>query len=174
MVAVLNNHPLLQTGHCVISDYGTPWLEQVLQEAADAAGVHHIPFRAEIAQAVMLWLEKECPLRSVPLEYLFARLREVLHKVGLPLIAENLRCQTPPVNIDLRELAEADPLPLFFYTELQHRLDGLQRLGFNTYRFSGRKSCSLALGSRRRACPTQQRALEELDAFLSARHVVTV
>lgn len=174
MVAVRHNRPLLQTGHCVISDYGADWVERVLQEAADAAGVKMIPFRAEIARAVMLYLEKECPLPTVPLEYLFARLREVLNQVGLPLIAANLRCQTPPVDIDLHELAESAPLPLFFYTELQHRLDGLQRLGLNTYHFSGRKSCSLALGSRRRACPAQQRALAELDAFLTARHVVTV
>lgn len=174
MVAVRNNRPLLQTGHCVISDYGRDWVERVLQDAADVAGVTKIPFRAEIAQAVMLYLEQECPLHTVPLEYLFARLREVLNQVGLPLIAANLRCQTPPVDIDLRELAEQAPLPLFFYTELQHRLDGLQRLGLNTYRFSGRKRCSLALGSRRRSCPTQQRALAELDAFLTARHVVTV
>lgn len=174
MVAIRNNRPLLQTGHCVISDYGCDWVERVLQEAADEAGVHKIPFRAEIARAVMLYLEKECPLPTVPLEYLFARLREVLHQVGLPLIAEHLRCQTPPVDIDLRELAESEPLPLFFYTELQQRLDGLQRLGLNTYHFSGRKPCSLALGSRRRSCPTQKRALEELDAFLTARHVVTV
>lgn len=174
MVAVRNSRPLLQTGHCVISDYGVDWLERVLQEAADTAGVRKIPFRREIAQAVMLYLEQECPLHAVPLEYLFARLRDVLHNVGLPLIAANLRCQTPPVDIDLGSLAESEPLPLFFYTELQQRLEGLQRLGLNTYHFSGRKHCSLALGSRRRACPTQQRALAELDAFLTARHVVTV
>lgn len=174
MVAVRNNRPLLQTGHCVISDYGCDWVERVLQDAADAAGVKKLPFRAEIARAVMLYLEQECPLQTVPLEYLFARLREVLRQVGLPLIAANLRCQTPPVDIDLGSLAENSPLPLFFYTELQQRLDGLQRLGLNTYHFSGRKSCSLALGARRRACPAQQRALEELDAFLSSRCVVAV
>lgn len=167
MVAIRNNRPLLQTGHCVISDYGCDWVERVLQEAADEAGVHKIPFRAEIARAVMLYLEKECPLPTVPLEYLFARLREVLHQVGLPLIADHLRCQTPPVDIPLDSMADETPLPLFFYNELETRLRDLHRMGLTSYHFSGKKRCSLLLGSRRRACPTQRRALAELDAFLS-------
>ena len=38
MIAFKNKRPLLQTGHCVISDYDATWLEDVLQQAADAAG----------------------------------------------------------------------------------------------------------------------------------------
>lgn len=168
MIAFKNSRPLLQTGHCVISDYGQEWLESVLQEAADAAGTT-LPFRDEIARAVMLYLEKECPLHAVPLDYLFTRLRKVLDEVGLPLIALHLRCQTPPVDIMLDELAGEVSLPLFFYAELENRLENLRRMGLNTYNFSGKERCSLLLGARRRACPTQRRALEELDAFLSHR-----
>ena len=91
----------------------------------------------------------------------------MLEEVGLPLIASHLRNQTPPVEISLDSLAGEAPLPLFFYTELNTRLQDLQRLGLTSYHFSGKKRCSLLLGSRRRACPTQRRALAELDAFLS-------
>ena len=66
MIATRNFRPLLQTGYCVVSDYDERWIESVLQEAADAAGVR-LPFRAEIARAVLLYLEKLCPLPSVPL-----------------------------------------------------------------------------------------------------------
>lgn len=173
MIAAQHSRPLLQTGHCVIADYGQEWLESVLQEAADAAGTT-LPFKEEIARAVLLYLDRECPLHTMPLDYLFDRMRHMLDEAGLPLIALHLRCQTPPVDIMLDELADESALPLFFYTELGHRLENLHRMGLNTYRFTGKKRCSLLLGSRRRACPTQRQALEELDAFLSSRHAETV
>ena len=36
----------------MISDYDAGWLEDVLQQAADAAGVN-LPFRGEIAKAIL-------------------------------------------------------------------------------------------------------------------------
>ncbi len=166
MIAFKNNRPLLQTGHCVISDYDVDWMEQVLLEAAQDAGTT-LPCSREVAQAIMLYLENECPLHAVPLDYLFNRIRQMLEEVGLPLIAGHLRSQTPPVEISLDSLAGEAPLPLFFYTRLNSQLNDLRRMGLTTYHFSGKKRCSLVLGSRRRACPTQRRALAELDAFLS-------
>lgn len=165
MIAFKNKRPVLQTGHCVISEYDREWLESVLQQAADEAGVK-LPFRGEIARAVLLYLEESCPLHAVPLDYLFRRMRQMLRMAGLPLIAEHLRCQTPPVEIALDSLAEEAPLPLFFYTELHSRLEQLRRMGLNTYHFSGSEVCSKLLGARRRACPTQRRALQELRSFL--------
>lgn len=167
MIAFKNNRPLLQTGHCVISDYDREWLSNILQEAAEQAGTT-LPLKDEIAQGILLYLEQNCPLHAVPLDYLFDRMRRLLEQIGLPLIAANLRKQTPPVDIELDTLAEEAPLPLFFYTELRRRMEGLRRIGLNTYHFSGKKECSLALGDRRRTCPTQQRALNELNAFLEA------
>ena len=168
MYYALPPHPPLQVGACLVSDYDHSWLEGVLHEAAAAAGVR-LPFCEEIARGVMLYLERECPLGSVPLSYLFARLREVLVQMGLPRVAQHLRVQTPPVNIDLPQLAGEAPLPLFFYSDLEQRLEQLRRLGLSTYRFSGREQCSLLLGARHRSCPTQRRALAELDAFIAAR-----
>ncbi len=167
MIAFKNNRPLLQTGHCVISDYDREWLSNILQEAAEQAGTT-LPLKDEIAQGILLYLEQNCPLHAVPLDYLFDRMRRLLEQIGLPLIAANLRKQTPPVDIELDTLAEESPLPLFFYTELRRRMEGLRRIGLNTYHFRGKKECSLALGDRRRMCPTQQRALNELNAFLKA------
>ncbi|HIX19079.1 MAG TPA: hypothetical protein H9862_00580 [Candidatus Akkermansia intestinigallinarum] len=166
MIATRNFRPLLQTGYCVVSDYDESWIESVLQEAADAAGVR-LPFRAEIARAVLLYLEQNCPLPSVPLDFLFSRMRRMLDDVGLSRVALHLRTQTPPVNIDLGSLAHERPLPLFFYTELQHRMEALRRIGVRDYRFTGKRESSLLLGNRRRSCPAQQRELAELDGFLS-------
>ncbi len=168
MIAFRNNRPVLQTGHCVIGDYDLEWPMHVLAEAAEAAGVS-LPFRAEIARAVLLYLEDSCPLHAVPLEYLFSRIRSLLREVGLPRIAEHLRKQAPPVDIDLDALASEAPLPLFFYQELQRRMEELRRLGLDTYRFRGWKACSLRLGKRRRACPAQRRELAELERFVAAQ-----
>ncbi|MBR2145614.1 MAG: hypothetical protein IKK73_05445 [Akkermansia sp.] len=166
MIAFKNNRPLLQTGHCVISDYDATWLEDVLQQAADAAGVS-LPFRGEIARAILLYLEEQCPLHAVPLDYLFQRIARMLRQAGLPLIADHLRLQTPPVVIDLRAMAEQSPLPLFFYNALEQHLEHLRRLGLTTYEFAGAESCSKLLGDRQRTCPTQRRVLSELNAFLA-------
>lgn len=165
MIAFKNNRPLLQTGYCVISDYGPQWIANLLQEAADTAGVP-LPFRNEIADGILRYLEGSCPLHAIPLEFLFDRIKRLLNDIGLPLIAEHIRKQTPPVDIELDELAGEAPLPLFFYTELRRRMDSLKRMGLTTYRFSGKKACSLMLGARRRACPAQRAALQELNQFL--------
>lgn len=166
MIAFKNKRPLLQTGHCVISDYDAAWLENVLQQAADSAGVH-LPCRAEIAKAILLYLEEKCPLHAVPLNYLFKRIANMLHQAGLPLIADHLRMQTPPVIVDLHAMAQQSPLPLFFFNELEQHLAYLHRLGLTTYEFAGAETCSKLLGDRQRACPTQRRMLQELQAFLS-------
>lgn len=165
MIAPRQFRPLLQNGQCVVADYDEAWIESVLRAAADDAGVR-LPFANEMARAVMIFLEEQCPMRTLPLEYLFSRMRKMLDDIGLSLIALHLRTQTPPVDIDLDSLAHERPLPLFFYTELQRRMDELKRMGLNTYRFIGRKGCSLQLGARLRACPTQRRELAELEGFL--------
>lgn len=171
MISFKNKRPVLQTGHCVISDYDASWLESVLQQAADSAGVS-LPFRGEIARAILLYLEEKCPLHAVPLDYLFQRIARMLRQAGLPLIADHLRLQTPPVIIDLQEIAQKSPLPLFFYNELEQQLSQLRRLGLNTYEFAGAEPCSKLLGDRRRACPTQRRALDELNAFIDEQQQV--
>lgn len=168
MIAFKNKRPLLQTGHCVISDYDQEWLENVLQQAADSAGVK-LPFRAEIARAILLYLEEKCPLHAVPLEYLFQRIKSMLCQAGLPRIAEHLHPQTPPVVVDLHAIARQSPLPLFFFSELEQHLEQLRQLGLNTYAFAGAEVCSKLLGDRQRLCPTQRRMLEELNAFLATQ-----
>ncbi|MBR2126163.1 MAG: hypothetical protein IJ943_05475 [Akkermansia sp.] len=165
MIAFKNNRPLLQNGYCVFSDYDLAWLVNVLQEAAESAGTT-LPFKEEIAAGVLQYLENNCPLHAVPLDYLFDRMRSLLNHIGLPLIATHLRKQTPPIDIELDTLAEEAPLPLFFYTELRRRMDNLRDKGLTNYHFSGMARCSFALGDRRRACPTQRRALAELNAYL--------
>ena len=168
MIAAEYSRPMLQAGQCVVTDYDLQWIEALLLEAAQEAGVR-LPFSREVAEGVLLYLEQHCPLKTLPLDFLFGRMRSVLREVGLPLIADHLHSQMPPVDIDLDALAGEDPLPLFFYTKLRERMESLRRLGLTAYRFSGAHRCSLVLGRRSRACPAQRRALHELQSFLATQ-----
>lgn len=165
MIALKNHRPVLQSGHCVFSDYDRDWFDGILQEAADRAGVP-LPFREEIVNAIMLYLETACPLNSLPIDYLFRRIRLMLANVGLTPLARHLREQTPPVEIPLDHMASRAPMPLFFFTALKTELDHLKSLGLNTYNFSGKKQCVLAMEGGKRWNRKAQALLEELDSFL--------
>lgn len=168
MIPVAYSKPLLQAGAYIVADYDQPWLERMLREAAAEAGVT-LPCAGEVAEGILIYLQEECPLHTLPLEYLFGRIRRLLCEIGLPLVAEHLHAQLPPVDIELDALAGEHPLPLFFYTKLKEQMDTLRELGMTTYRFSGARRCSLVLGSRRRECPTQRRVLQELRSFLATQ-----
>lgn len=158
---------MLQRGQCVVDDYGLPWLEGLLLESAAEAGVQ-LPYSREIASGVLTYLEMHYPLKAIPMVCLIARMRGLLREIGLPLIAEHLRPQMPPVDIELDALAGEAPLPLFFYARLRGHMEKLRRMGLTVYRFSGVHRCSLLLGRRRRACPAQRKALSELKSFLAS------
>lgn len=168
MIAAQYSRPMLQAGQCVVNDYDLQWIENLLQEAAQEAGVR-LPFCREVAAGMLMYLEQRCQLKSMPLEYLFARMRHLLREIGLPLIADHLHEQMPPVDIELDALAGEAPLPLFFYAKLRERMEALRGLGLTAYRFSGAHRCSLVLGKRSRSCPAQRTALHELQSFLT-RH----
>ncbi len=167
MIRHAARRPYLQRGEIVTTDYDCEWLVQVLREAAEETG-EHIPCEWEIAQGILLYLEHYCPLHTLPLEYFFARLRNALRELGLPRIADALEQQLPPVSIALDDIAWQNPLPLFFYANLSQKINDLQRMGLTSYRFSGAFRCSLMLGKRRRACPTQKYALQELKNFIDS------
>ncbi len=166
MIALKHNRPLLQSRACVFSDYDVEWIESVLLDAQNRAGVYLACLR-ELASGIIMYIEQSCELRVLPLDYLFTRMREVLAEMGLPLIAQNIQNQTPPIELSLRAVAEKSPLPLFFYSELQRQLGDLKRKGLHHYRFVDINHCALTLSARSRQCPTTRRMREELEAFLS-------
>ena len=168
MIATEYSRPMLQNGQCVVEDYDLQGIESLLLESAQEAGVR-LPYSREVAAGVLMYLEERCRLKAMPVEYLFARMRGLLREIGLPLIADHLHDQMPPVDIELDTLAGEAPLPLFFYTRLKERMEELRRMGLTAYRFSGAHRCSLVLGRRRRACPAQRSALSELKSFLACQ-----
>lgn len=159
--------PALQNRFCVFSDYNAAWIAGLLQDAADRAGIP-LPFKEEITQSVMLYLEEYYPLSSMPLDYLFERMRAMLREVGLHTLAAHLRRQTPPVEISLAETAAATPLPLFFYAGLKRTIDDLREKGLTNCIFSGKKECALTLSRKKRWSKESQRTMSELNHFIAA------
>lgn len=160
---------MLQTGYCVIADYDETWLEQVLEEAAQRAGTR-VPFKKEMAQAIMLYLKTSVTRPSIPMEQLYQQIERMLRDMGLETIAQHLRHDTPPVDITLDAIAQQAPIPIFFYTELKRKIDKLKQLGLTRYRFLNKQQCSIILVDRRRACPASKEALAELEAFIQVQH----
>ncbi len=169
MISLQQHQPLLQTGYCVIADYDETWLEQVLEEAAQRAGTR-VPFKREMAHAIMLYLKTSVTKPSIPLAQLYQQIERMLRDMGLDLIAQHLRHDTPPVDISLDSIAQQSPIPIFFYTELKRKIDKMKQIGLTRYRFLNKKKCSILLVDRRRACPASKEALIELEAFLRVQH----
>ena len=165
MISIKKILPLLQTGSCVFADYDEAWIELVLEEAAEAAGIK-LSYGADIAKAVIAALQDKNELQAMPLELLFIKMRDSLHALGLESLAKTLQTQTPAVRIALDSIAQESPIPLFFYAELNNRIKKLRSIGVNRYHFSGIIPCSLILGQRRRRCPATMRNEEELQSFL--------
>lgn len=159
------NIPAIQNRACVFTDYDEKWIASLLQNAADRAGVS-LPFKAEIAHSVMLYLEKHYPLGTIPLDFLMERLRSSLQRIGLPRIAAALRKETPPVKIPLDALAHTCPLPLFFYTNLRRKIESLHQSGMLNCSFSGKEECICVLSNGKHGGKAAQRISEELDSFL--------
>lgn len=159
--------PVLQSRFCVFADYNAAWIAGLLQDAADRTGIP-LPFKKEITQSVMLFLEEYYPLSSMPLDYLFERMRAMLREVGLRALADNLQRQTPPVEISLADMTAAAPLPLFFYTGLKRTIDDLREKGLTNCIFSGKRECALTLSRKKRWSKESQRTMCELDRFIAA------
>ncbi len=167
MIAAKRQLPALQNRFCVFSGYDAGWIGDVLQEAADRAGVS-LPFKEEIVRSVMTYLEEYYPLRAMPLDYLFERIRSMLAEVGLRPLAAHLRKKTPPVNIPLDDIAPKYPYPLFFYAGLKREIESLREKGFTSYVFSGKKECVLALRHKKRWGKRSQLMMNDLDNFIEA------
>lgn len=157
--------PVLQSRSCVFSDYNEAWIADTLQDAADRAGIP-LPFREEITRSVMLYLEEYYPLSSMPLDYLFERMRAMLREVGLARLADHLVARTPAVDISLPELAGHAPLPLQFFPSLKEEVAKWRNIGVNACAFTGRRECALILSGKQRWSARSREMLDELDGFI--------
>jgi hypothetical protein len=170
VISLIGNRPVLQVGRQQVIEYDTAWLADALKRAAEAADRHDFPFVDDICQGIVQYLETKCPLRLLPIDELFLRMRKMLVKIGCETIAEKLRPLAPPVTVSLVQTAQraGNGFELGFFQMLQAELDELRQAGAEEIRFNGlRESARILRGTPKwdRHCES---LLKEIESFLSS------
>jgi hypothetical protein len=170
VISLIGNRPALQIGRYQVIDYDTKWLDSALHRAALAANHEDFPFVADIRSGIVQYLETKCPLKLLPLEDLFARMRKMLIKIGCERIAEKLQPLAPPVTVSLvRSAMEAgNGFELAFFEMLRFELSDLRAAGAEEIRFTGLRESTLILRGAAKWNKHCEALYTEIYAFISA------
>lgn len=145
MIATKSLRPILKIGKYYIMSYDEQWLSDAFDKAAKAMGGDVTPFKQDLLAGVMSYLEKVCPLQVLPIEELFEKIRTMLRNVGLSHLACGLITASPPIALNLGEMAARCPMPLFFFHTLKEELTELRHSGVESCAFSGIRECVMTL-----------------------------
>lgn len=168
MIALIGNRPALQIGRHQVIDYDTSWLDSALHRAALAAEHEDFPFVADIRSGIVQYLETKCPLKLLPLDELYERMRRMLVRIGCEKIAEKLEPLAPPVTVSLvRAAMEAgNGFELAFFEMLRSELCDLRAAGAEEIRFTGLRESAMILRGASKWNKQCQALLTEIEAFL--------
>lgn len=168
MISLIGNRPALQIGRYQVIDYDTAWLDDALHRAARAADHEDFPFVRDIRSGIEKYLETKCPLKLLPLDDLYDRMRKMLVKIGCESIAEKLEPLAPPVTVSLvRAAMEAgNGFELAFFETLRVELGELRAAGAEEIRFTGQRESTLILRGRDKWNKQCASLHEEIEAFL--------
>lgn len=168
MIALIGNRPALQIGRHQVIDYDTSWLDSALHRAALAAEHEDFPFVADIRSGIVQYLETKCPLKLLPLDELYERMRRMLVRIGCEKIAEKLEPLAPPVTVSLvRAAMEAgNGFELAFFEMLRSELCDLRAAGAEEIRFTGLRESAMILRGAAKWNKQCQALLTEIEAFL--------
>lgn len=171
MISLIGNRPALQIGRYQVIDYDTEWLDSALHRAALAANHEDFPFVADIRSGIVQYLETKCPLKLLPLDELYDRMRRMLIKIGCEKIAEKLEPLAPPVTVSLvRAAMEAgNGFELAFFEMLRSELVNLRAAGAEEIRFSGLKESAMILRGASKWNKQCQALLNEIEIFIQNR-----
>lgn len=171
MISLIGNRPALQIGRYQVIDYDTEWLDSALHRAALAANHKDFPFVADIRSGIVQYLETKCPLKLLPLDELYDRMRRMLIKIGCEKIAEKLEPLAPPVTVSLvRAAMEAgNGFELAFFEMLRSELAALRAAGAEEIRFTGLKESAMVLRGAAKWNKHCQALLNEIEIFIQNR-----
>ena len=170
MIALIGNRPALQIGRYQVIDYDTVWLDVALERAVRAADHEDFPFVNDICSGVVQYLETKCPLKLLPIEDLFSRMRKMLIKIGCERIAEKLEPLAPPVTVSLIRAAmdAGNGFELAFFETLRFELGELRAAGAEEIRFTGLRESALILRGRSKWNKSCEGLYDEIYSFISA------
>jgi len=168
MISLIGNRPALQIGRYQVIEYDTGWLDDALRRAALAANHADFPFVADIRSGIVKYLETKCPLKLLPLEDLYDRMRRMLVKIGCEFIAEKLEPLAPPLTVSLvRAATEAgNGFELAFFAALGAELRNLRAAGAEQIQFIGLRESTLILRGTAKWNKHCDNLLSEISAFL--------
>lgn len=168
MISFIGNRPALQIGRYQVIDYDTEWLDSALHRAALAANHDDFPFVAEIRRGIVEYLETRCPLKLLPIDELYDRLRRMLVKIGCEKIAEKLEPLAPPVTVSLvRAAMEAgNGFELAFFEMLRSELASLRAAGVEEIHFTGLSESAMVLRGAAKWNKHCQTLLTEIELFI--------
>ncbi len=131
MICLVGNRPILQVGDHQVVAYNVEWIEIALYRASIAADRDDFPFIAEIRDGIVHYLENRCPLRLLPIEDLYGRMRRMLERIGCEAIGNHLTILTPPIRVSLVDPATktSEDFENCFYQQLLEIVLDLRRLG---------------------------------------------
>lgn len=172
MISFIGNRPALQIGRHQVIDYDTAWLDDALRRAALAAGLEDFPFVADIRGGVIQYLETKCPLKLLPIDELFDRMRKMLVTIGCGNIAGKLQPLAPPVTVSLVRAAKeaGSGFELAFFEMLRAELRELKQAGAEEIRFTGLRESSMILRGTEKWNKQCELLLTEVESFLQAWH----
>ncbi|MGC6427245.1 MAG: hypothetical protein ACON5H_09665 [Akkermansiaceae bacterium] len=166
MICLVGNLPVLQVGHHQVVGYGTEWIDEALNRAANECDRDDFPFIDEIRDGVLHYLEHRCPLRVLPLDDLYQRMESMLHKIGCDAIANQLKPLAPPVRVSLARWAReaGNGFELVFFCLLTEDLNTLAECGAEVISFSDiQESAMILRGKKSFTKDCAKLALEIID-----------
>lgn len=170
MIAFIGNRPVLQVGRHQVTNYDTSWLIDALEQAAVAADCAPFPFVNEVRDGIVAYLEQKCALRLLPIKDLFARVREMLDRIGCPAIAEKLTPVAPPMSLSLARIAReaGHGFELAFFEALRVEIIELRNAGVRDLTFLDLDECVLLVAARTKWDRHCERLRDEIRGFLAS------
>jgi len=168
MICHVGNRPVLKVGDHQVAIYDTAWIETALHRATVAADRDDFPFINDIRDGIVHYLENKCPLRLLPIEDLYSRMKKMLDRIGCPAIAENLTILTPPIFLSLARTARLFPkgFELGFFQQIRDEVQKLHQLGTEEVHFTEIREATLLLSGTKTWTPKCDEIQADIEVFL--------
>lgn len=176
MICLPQRHPLLRVGDLPLVQCNEDWLQQRIEQAAQAAGRGDFWLASEIARGVMEYLENSYKGTVISLPALLDRVRALLARLDCADVAEHLDGSPPPATVSLAQLADeaGDGYELHFFSRLRDRLQACAANGVREVHITGLRPCVRQLRRAAKWRKDCEALAREILAFIQHHSVDTL
>jgi len=149
--------------------YEESWFLDIIQEAAQRAGIKDVWFAEHIASGIVIYLRERFAHTSIGIEELFEKIAQTLHVVGFPQIARELEPVAPPAVASLDSLAAqaGNAYELSFFQLLAEAVRDARARGSVQIHFADLSSAVIRLCQTKRWGRRCERLRDEILTFVS-------